>query len=276
MTPLLSVQDVVKEYRIRRGGWRRVTLRAVDHVSFDLEPGKTLGIVGESGSGKSTLGRCILGLIPVTGGQIRLDGVELQTLSEKALRPHRRKMQMVFQNPLNSFNPMMTIGHTLLDAMRLLHDLDDRARHARVFELLEQVQLESRIANVYPHEISGGQLQRAGIARALAPQPSLLFLDEPTSALDVSIQGQIINLLLDLQKERGLTYIFVSHDLRVVRYVADEVLVMQRGRVVESGDKQAIFTAAQHPYTRTLLAATHLEKPGAAANIHPAALGPDL
>lgn len=256
MTPLMSVNELVKQFHIRKMGWRRSLLTAVDQVSFDLEAGHTLGIVGESGSGKSTLGRCILHLSPVTSGRIILEGVEIQNLSERQMMPMRRKMQMVFQNPLNSFNPMMTVGTAILDAMRLVPNLNDHSKHKRIFELLEQVQLDSRIANVYPHEVSGGQLQRAGIARALAPEPRLLFLDEPTSALDVSIQGQIINLLLDLQTERKLTYIFVSHDLRVIRYVANYVLVMREGKVVEKGPTDKIFNSPQHPYTQELLKAS--------------------
>ncbi len=256
MTLLMSVNELVKQFHIRKMGWHRSLLTAVDRVSFDLEAGHTLGIVGESGSGKSTLGRCILRLSPITSGRIFLEGAEIQNLSERQMMPIRRKMQMVFQNPLNSFNPMMTIGTAILDAMRLLPDLDNRSRHKRVFNLLEQVQLDSRIANVYPHEVSGGQLQRVGIARALAPEPKLLFLDEPTSALDVSIQGQIINLLLDLQIERKLTYIFVSHDLRVIHYVANHVLVMREGKVVEKGPTEKIFSSPQHPYTEELLKAS--------------------
>jgi ABC-type oligopeptide transport system ATPase subunit len=260
MIPLLSVIDLTKEYPLRRWGRGQAALTAVDHVSFDLDVGQTLGIVGESGSGKSTLGRCVLHLTPITSGRVILEGRDIHSLSERQMLPLRRKMQMVFQNPLTSFSPMMTIGQALLDAMRLLPHHDDR--HRRVFSLLEQVQLDSRIANLYPYEISGGQLQRAGIARALAPEPALLFLDEPTSALDISIQGQIVNLLLDLQKERRLAYIFVSHDLRVVQYVADNILVMQHGQVVERGTKTAIFTAPQHPYTQTLVSAAHLHRPG--------------
>jgi ABC-type glutathione transport system ATPase component len=256
MPPLLSVVDLTKRYWPRRWGRASGAITAVDRVSFSLESGETLGIVGESGSGKSTLGRCILHLTPPTSGRVVLEGREIQSLSERQMLPLRRKMQMVFQNPLTSFNPMMTIGQALLDAMRLLPHVEDR--HKRVFSLLEQVQLDSRIANLYPYEISGGQLQRAGIARALALEPALLFLDEPTSALDISIQGQIVNLLLDLQKERQLAYIFVSHDLRVVRYVADHILVMRQGQVVERGTKTAIFTAPQHPYTQTLVTAAHL------------------
>lgn len=258
MTPLLMVRDVVKQYRIRKFGWRQTLLNAVDHVSFDLERGQTLGIVGESGSGKSTLGRCILRLTDVTQGRIVLESDEIQARSGRDLLPLRRKMQMVFQNPLNSFNPMMTVGNALLDAMRCVPELSNRERQNRVFSLLDQVQLESRVATLYPYEISGGQLQRAGIARALAPEPLLIFLDEPTSALDVSIQGQIINMLLDLQGARDLSYIFVSHDLRVIRYMADYILVMRNGQVVESGDRAAIFEQPQHPYTRALLAAAHM------------------
>lgn len=258
MTPLLSVIELTKQYPLRAWGLQRALITAVDRVSFDLEAGATLGVVGESGSGKSTLGRCILRLEPVTRGRIVLEGAPIQELSERQMLPLRRKMQMVFQNPLTSFNPMMSIGHALLDAMRLLPNLDGHERQRRVFALLEQVQLESRIANLFPYELSGGQLQRAGIARALAPEPSLLFLDEPTSALDVSIQGQIVNLLLDLQKERNLAYIFVSYDLRVVHYVADRIVVMRQGSVVEQGTRDAIFNRAQHPYTQILLSAARL------------------
>lgn len=255
---LLSVRELTKQYPVRRMGLQRRMMTAVDRVSFDLEPGQTLGVVGESGSGKSTLGRCILGLTPVTSGKVLLEGVEIQGHTEKQMLPLRRKMQMVFQNPLTSFNPMMTIAQALLDTMRMLPELDMQQRQQRVLSLLEQVQLDSRIANLYPYEISGGQLQRAGIARALAPEPSLLFLDEPTSALDVSIQGQIVNLLLGLQKERRLAYIFVSHDLRVVHYMADNILVMRDGQVVEHNTREAIYHNPQHPYTQMLLNAARL------------------
>lgn len=215
-----------------------------------------MGLVGESGSGKSTLGRSILRLTTLDAGKILYEGQEIQHLSESQFRPLRRKLQMVFQNPLTSFNPMMTIEAALLDSMRLVTELSPSEKKQRVFQLLDQVELSERFAKLYPYEMSGGQLQRAALARALAPDPDFIFLDEPTAALDMSIKGQIVNLLVRLQRETRISFIFVSHDLRVVRYIADRVYVMYRGEIVEAGSKQQIFENPQHAYTRMLLDAT--------------------
>lgn len=226
-------------------------LAAVDGVSLSLDPGRTLAVVGESGSGKSTLARLILGLVPLTSGQVIFAGTHLEKLGFAAWRPFRRRLQMVFQDPGASFNPRMTVGDILAEPF-LIHG--QRSRAAREIPgLLEQVGLDASHLGRYPHQLSGGQRQRLGIARALALHPELLVLDEPTSALDVSVQAQILNLLADLQARLGLAYLFISHDLAVVRHMADRVLVMQRGRVVEEGDTEQIFRTPRHPYTRALL-----------------------
>lgn len=262
--PLISVDSAVKTFSVRSRSLRRVRMAALDHVSLDIYPGETVGLVGESGSGKSTLGRAILRLTDLDAGKILFNGREIQNLSESKFRPLRRKLQMVFQNPLTSFNPMMTIEAALLDSMRLVTDLDLRSKRLRVLQLLDQVELSERFATLYPYEMSGGQLQRAALARALAPGPDFIFLDEPTAALDMSIKGQIINLLLRLQRETRVSFIFVSHDLRVVRYIADRVIVMYHGQIVESGDKPQIFSDPQHDYTRKLLSATFVGQAGRA------------
>jgi len=253
---ILTVQDAVKTFTVRRRNLQRVHMTAVDSVTLAVRHGETVGLVGESGSGKSTLGRCILHLMKLDQGKIIFEGQEIQALREREFRPLRRKIQMVFQNPLTSFNPMLTIGQALLDAMCLVTDLSTHEKQQRVLALLDQVQLEERFAGLYPYEMSGGQLQRVALARALAPGPDFIFLDEPTAALDMSIRGQIVNLLLQLQRQSNLSFIFVSHDLRVIRYVADRIYVMYLGQIVEAGGKQQVFTAPSHPYTRSLLAAT--------------------
>ncbi|MBE0690013.1 MAG: ABC transporter ATP-binding protein [Anaerolineae bacterium] len=255
-TPLIIIDDAVKTFTVRRRSLRRVRMTALDHVSLIINQGETVGLVGESGSGKSTLGRAILHLTDLDSGKIIYDGEEIQNLSTSEFRPLRRKLQMLFQNPLTSFNPMMTIESALLDSMRLVTDMDLATKRRRVLQLLDQVELSSRFATLFPYEMSGGQLQRAALARALAPDPDFIFLDEPTAALDMSIKGQIINLLLRLQRETSASFIFVSHDLRVIRYIADRVLVMYQGKIVESGDKAQIFDHPQHTYTQKLLSAT--------------------
>lgn len=253
---LLSVEHAVKTFSVRRRSFRRVTITAVDDVSFRVNPGEMVGLVGESGSGKSTLGRVLLNLLALDSGRMMFDGQEIQGLTEREFRPLRARLQMVFQNPATSFNPTMTIGQTLVDAMRLLHDASSEDKKHRAMVLLDQMQLDERFASLYPYEMSGGQLQRVALARALAPNPEFIFLDEPTAALDMSIRGQIINLLLELQRQHQLSFIFVSHDLRVIRYVSDRVYVMYLGQVVETGPKHQIFSHPRHPYTRALLAAT--------------------
>lgn len=256
MDALLTVQHAVKTFKVRRRSLRQVSMTAVDDVSLSVQSGETVGLVGESGSGKSTLGRAILHLHALDSGVMRFQNQEIQSLSESEFRPLRRKLQMVFQNPVTSFNPMMTIGQTLLDVLRMMDGMSDADKQDRVHELMEQIQLDERFIGLYPYEMSGGQLQRVALARALAPRPDFIFLDEPTAALDMSIQGQIINLLLEIQRQSEVSFIFVSHDLRVVRYVADRVYVMYLGQVVEHGSKRDVFDAPRHPYTRALLAAT--------------------
>ncbi len=256
MNELLEVRDAVKTFKIRRRSLRQVRMTAVDNVTLSVQRGETVGLVGESGSGKSTIGRAILHLHELDSGTMLFENQEIQELNEREFRPLRKKLQMVFQNPATSFNPMMTIGQTLLDVLRLMEDMSETDKHQRVIELLEQVHLDERFVALYPYEMSGGQLQRVALARALAPEPAFVFLDEPTAALDMSIQGQIINLLQQIQQESNTSFVFVSHDLRVVRYVADRVYVMYLGQVVETGPKDAVFDTPHHPYTRALLAAT--------------------
>ena len=247
---LLALRGVAVHYATARG-----TLRAVDGVDLDIARGETVGLVGESGCGKSTLGKALLGLAPVTAGAVRFDGTDLATLDARARAPFRRRMQMIFQDPFGSLNPRHTIG-TILEGPLAVHGLGDRAaRRARVAELIAQVGLPAEAAARYPHEFSGGQRQRIGIARALALKPELIVCDEPVSALDLSIQAQILNLLADLKRDLGLAYLFVSHDLGVVRYFADRVLVMYLGRIVESAPAATLWDRPLHPYTRALIAA---------------------
>jgi peptide/nickel transport system ATP-binding protein len=249
--PLLSVEGLTVDYAHRHG---KGTMRAVDGVSFEIAQGETVGLVGESGCGKSTLSRAILRLAPVSGGAIRLQGTDLVPLAERALRPLRRRVQMVFQDPYASLNPRRTVGE-ILDTVMAVNAIGGDARHRRILStaMLDRVGLPSAALNRFPHEFSGGQRQRIGIARALVLEPALLICDEPVSALDVSIQAQILNLLVELKRDLGLAYLFISHDLSVVRYIADRVHVMQAGKIVESGDHREIWRVPQHIYTRTLL-----------------------
>ena len=262
---LLDAQDVAVHYRIGGGFLRRGrALRAVEEVSLSLAAGETLGIVGESGCGKSTLGRALLGLTPITHGRVLLAGVDLTSLSARALRAHRRHAQMVFQDPLASLDPRMTVSQILAEPMRV-HEpaMTPLAVRARALSRLERVGLGAAALDGYPHEFSGGQCQRIGIARALMLRPKLLVCDEPVSALDVSIQGQIVNLLQDLQAEQGLGLVFIAHDLAVVRHISHRVQVLYLGRTVETGPTAAIFAAPRHPYTRGLLDAVPEARPGA-------------
>jgi len=252
--PILQVTDVVKNFNIG-GPFQRskLLIHAVDGISLDVYEGETLAIVGESGCGKSTLGRLIMRLIEPTSGSIALEGEELTSKQGRALLPYRRKLQMIFQDPYGSLNPRMTIQDILADLLRIHGIAKGQAAKQRVGELLETVGLPASSAKRFPHEFSGGQRQRVGIARALAVNPQLIVCDEAVSALDVSVQAQIINLLEDIQRDLGLSYIFISHDLMVVQHMADRVMVMYLGRVVESGDTASIFANPRHPYTRALL-----------------------
>ena len=265
--PLLSVRDLSKHYPVTTGIMRRHTgevVRAVDGVSFDLAAGETLGLVGESGSGKSTLARTLLRLEEPSGGSARYRGQDLLTLAPSALLGFRRKIQMVFQDPYASLNPRMTVAQIVAEPWTIHKDVLPKARWpARVCELLEQVGMRPEHARRYPHQFSGGQRQRIAIARALALEPELIVCDEAVSALDVSIQAQVIALLAELQSAFGLAYLFIAHDLAVVRHFADRVLVMYRGQIVEQGPTEQIFERAEHPYTRALLAATPVPDPDA-------------
>lgn len=253
--PVAELRDVSKTFRVRVGGGRRATLHAVDHASITLRPGQTLGLVGESGSGKSTIARLLLRLVEPTGGTVILENQDITEAGGARLRELRRRMQLVFQDPFSCFDPLATIGGSIGEAVKVHDDLDRRASGRRVEELLEMVGLRATMAGRRPSEMSGGQLQRAAIARALAARPAVLALDEPVSSLDLSNQAQIINLLRGLQRELGLAYLFISHDLSVVRHVSHNIAVMYLGRIVESGPAKAVCSSPQHPYTQALLSA---------------------
>ncbi len=261
---MVSVRDLKVHFRLapslltgRGGGW----IRAVDGVTFDIERGETLGLVGESGSGKTTLGLSILQLHRATAGSVEFEGQELTRLRPEQLRPLRRKMQMIFQNPIGSLDPRMTVQEIVEEPMVILGVGNPKSRNERVRELLRLVSLEPYLAARYPHEFSGGQCQRIGIARALAVQPEFLVLDEPVSALDVSIQAQIINLLEDLRREFNLTYLFVAHNLAVVRHISQRVAVMYAGKMVEVAPREELYSTPLHPYTQALLAAVPVPDP---------------
>lgn len=268
MTRILDVRSLRKHFPIRQGLLGRVTgqVKAVDDVSFAIEAGETLSLVGESGCGKTTTSRCILRAIKPTGGEIRFrtgagEEIDVATLESKQLRPLRRQMQMIFQDPFSSLNPRMTIAEIIGEPLLVNGVADAAERTRRVAELLELVQLPSAYLNRFPHAFSGGQRQRIGIARALALNPSLVVADEPVSALDVSVQAQIVNLMLDLQDRLGLAYLFVAHDLSVVKHVSHRVAVMYAGRIVEVAPTAALFETPRHPYTEALLSAVPVPDP---------------
>jgi oligopeptide/dipeptide ABC transporter ATP-binding protein len=262
VTTLLRVDALVKHFPIRRGLFGRTSghVHAVDGVSFHVDSGETLALVGESGCGKSTTGRLVLRLLTPTSGSVHFEGRDLATLSEDAMRELRGALTVIFQDPFASLNPRMTIAQTL-DEPLALHGLAEGRRRQRVAEILALVGLAPEHARRYPHEFSGGQRQRIGIARALAVEPRLIVCDEPVSALDVSIQAQVVNLLRDLQSRLGLSYIFIAHDLAVVKFIATRVAVMYLGRIVEEADKDALFAAPRHPYTHALLSAIPVPDP---------------
>jgi oligopeptide transport system ATP-binding protein len=262
--PLLEVRNLAVHFPFVRGPIfhrTRGAIRAVDGVSFNIQPGETLGLVGESGCGKSTLARAILNLVPATSGEVRWRGQRIDGLSARRMRPYRRSIQMIFQDPLASLNPRMTVERTVSEPMRILGLYDTRRRKLEVMRLLDLVGLNPLLLNRYPHEFSGGQRQRIGIARALAVDPQLIVCDEPVSALDVSIRAQVINLLMDLQRQLGLAYLFIAHDLSVVRHISNRIGVMYLGRIVELADAATLYREPLHPYTQALLSAAPIPDP---------------
>jgi len=265
--PLLRAERLVKHFPVRTGlfGRARGAIQAVDDISFELYPGETLALVGESGCGKSTAGKLLLRLLEPTAGTVFFQGRNILELEEREMRSLRREMQVIFQDPYGSLNPRMTVGDMLEEPLRL-HRLHPGRERARVSELLGLVGLAPDHAQRYPHEFSGGQRQRIGIARALAVEPRLIVCDEPVSALDVSIQAQVINLLQDLQRRFGLAYVFIAHDLAVVKHIATRVAVMYLGKIVELAEKRALFAEPRHPYTRALLSAIPIPDPSLKRN----------
>jgi oligopeptide/dipeptide ABC transporter ATP-binding protein len=261
--PILKATNLVKHFPVRSKGFFKRTIghvHAVDDVSFELAENETLGLVGESGCGKSTTARLLLNLIPATSGEVHFRGQEIQSMSRRALRPLRRELQIVFQDPFASLDPRMTVHNLIAEPLQIQGTYDEAGKQ-RIRDLLEMVGLNPEHGNRYPHEFSGGQRQRIGVARALATQPKVMILDEPVSALDVSIQAGVINLLEDLQEEFDLSYLFVAHDLSVVRHIADRVAVMYLGRIVEIGTTAQLFQAALHPYTQALISSIPLPDP---------------
>ena len=263
VAPTLDVRDLKKHFPLRQGFMQRAggTVFAVDGVSFTIAPHETLGLVGESGCGKSTVGRTVLRLIEPTAGSIRLDGRDITGLSTKALRAVRPQMQIIFQDPFSSLDPRMSAGDIVAEPLRVHRLASGRALTEQVAALFDRVGLRRAQMESFPHQFSGGQRQRIGIARALALKPKLIVADEPVSALDVSIQAQVLNLMMDLQRELGLAYLFISHNLAVVEHISHRIAVMYLGRIVEYTDKRTLFTRPQHPYTESLLAAVPVPDP---------------
>ena len=261
--PVLEVVDLKKHFPIHKGVFQRVVgnVYAVDGVSFTINEGETLGLVGESGCGKSTVGRTLLRLIEPTAGQIKIDGKDITHLGRNELRPYRREMQIIFQDPFSSLDPRMTAGSIVGEPLSVHNISRGKEQREQIAELFDRVGLRKGQMDNFPHQFSGGQRQRIGIARALALNPKLIIGDEPVSALDVSIQAQVINLLLDLQAERKLSYLFISHNLAVVEHISHKIAVMYLGRIVEYADKKRIFTSPKHPYTEALLSAVPVPDP---------------
>jgi len=260
---LLEVRNLCKTFDISAGTFRSpMTLTALEDINFSVHEGETLGIVGESGCGKSTLGRCILRLLDPSDGQVLWLGNDLTRIDAEAMRRHRRDLQIIFQDPLASLNPRLTVGEIIADPLRaLMPELNARQRQSRVVKMMEAVGLLPEMINRYPHEFSGGQAQRIGIARALVTEPKLIVCDEPVSALDVSVQAQILNLLNDLKQMFGLTLVFISHDLSVVRHVSDRIMVLYLGRMMEIAPGNELYENPKHPYTRALLTAVPIPDP---------------
>jgi oligopeptide transport system ATP-binding protein len=276
---LLEVRNLTKHFQVTSGlfGGQKGVVRAVDGVSFSLRRGETLGLVGESGCGKTTTGRCILQLERPTSGEVLFEGRDLTRLAPAELLQVRRKIQVIFQDPYSSLNPRMTVGQIIAEPLAVHRIVPEAgARRARVRDLLARVGLLPQHADRYPHELSGGQRQRVGVARALAMEPSLIVCDEPVSALDVSIQAQIINLLEDLQAELGLTYLFIAHDLAVVRHISDRVAVMYLGKIAEITDRKRLYDEPLHPYTRALLSAVPIPDPALEAQRERTVLGGEV
>jgi len=261
--PVLEVRDLKKHFPVKKGLLRRTVgqVYAVDGVTFTVNAGETLGLVGESGCGKTTAGRAAMRLVEPTSGSIKVEGKEIIGLSKSELRPYRREMQIIFQDPFSSLNPRMTAGDIVGEPLLVHGVANKKEREEQVSALFARVGLRPAQMKNYPHQFSGGQRQRIGIARALALGPKLIVGDEPVSALDVSIQAQVINLLMDLQRERGLSYLFISHNLAVVEHISHQIAVMYLGRIVEYADTRSIFTNAQHPYTEALLSAVPVPDP---------------